>query len=297
MTARDFEDLLLCAIPCFAGLFPPDVDAQIQRLLYCALEWHGLAAARQHSDSSVTLLHNATIRLGTAMRHFRDVVCPQFKTVETPSEVQRRQRAATRAAAAGVTSTISDVSAQRPKTMNLDTFKFHSMGDYPALIPEVGTTDSVSTQTVCLPHPNTLITDSSTRDRANLLIAGKSNTTSVHPRRTLLARLWLAGTNRRRCARLTKLNVAVIQRQPPAVLHEARRRSLGIRRCATTSQKTRPTRFCTVNGPRRTAATWPCRYVVHNDLRVCLTHYRTSCLTCFVTVLSVYSSCTRERAV
>ncbi|KZV89952.1 hypothetical protein EXIGLDRAFT_771236 [Exidia glandulosa HHB12029] len=152
MAARDFEDLLLCAIPCFAGLFPPEVDAQVQRLLYRALEWHALAAARQHTDSSLTLLSNATIRLGTAMRHFRDVICPQFKTVETASEVQKRQRAAARAAAQGVEANISIVTGQRPKTFNLDTFKFHSLGDYPALVPEIGTTDSITTQTGELAH-------------------------------------------------------------------------------------------------------------------------------------------------
>ena len=62
---------------------------------------------------------------------------------------ERRQRAAARAAATGADVRISNVGTQRPKTFSLDTFKFHSLGDYAATIPEVGTTDSITTRTVC----------------------------------------------------------------------------------------------------------------------------------------------------
>ncbi|EJD42029.1 hypothetical protein AURDEDRAFT_68059 [Auricularia subglabra TFB-10046 SS5] len=149
LTAHTFEDLLQCAIPCFAGLFPDAVDKHVQVLLFRAAEWHALAAMRLHSDSSVRLLFDATIRLGTALRHFRDVISPQFPTVETPAEVKRRQCAAARAVATGTSVNISNVGAQRPKTFSLDIFKFHSPGDYAATtIPEVGTTDGITTGTV-----------------------------------------------------------------------------------------------------------------------------------------------------
>ncbi|KZV99192.1 hypothetical protein EXIGLDRAFT_712500 [Exidia glandulosa HHB12029] len=146
MTAQDFEDLLVCAIPCFDRLFPEAVDTEISQLLFRAAEWHALAKLRMHTDSTLVLLHNATIRLGTALRHFRDVVCTQFDTTETPSEVAKRQRAVARAVAEGRTTSLSTAGARRPKAYNLNTPKLHFLGDYVPQIQWVGTTDSYSTE-------------------------------------------------------------------------------------------------------------------------------------------------------
>jgi hypothetical protein len=37
---------------------------------------------------------------------------------------------------------------QKPKVLNLNTYKFHSLGDYPDIIKQYGTMDSYSTQLV-----------------------------------------------------------------------------------------------------------------------------------------------------
>jgi hypothetical protein len=39
---------------------------------------------------------------------------------------------------------------RRPKTLNLNTYKFHALGDYVNTIRKFGTTDSYSTEPVCL---------------------------------------------------------------------------------------------------------------------------------------------------
>ena len=41
---------------------------------------------------------------------------------------------------------------RRPKTLNLNTYKFHALGDYVNTICTFGTTDSYSTEPVCLPY-------------------------------------------------------------------------------------------------------------------------------------------------
>ncbi|KIK21724.1 hypothetical protein PISMIDRAFT_77613, partial [Pisolithus microcarpus 441] len=42
MAARDFEDLLQCAIPIFTGLLPEPHNGQIIKLLFVLAHWHGL---------------------------------------------------------------------------------------------------------------------------------------------------------------------------------------------------------------------------------------------------------------
>jgi hypothetical protein len=85
-----------------------------------------------------------------ALRHFKEVVCPCFSTVETDREYQARRRAAEqrtsrqRANAAPSTSE----GGKWPKTFNLLTSKFHALGDYVNTIKMFGTTDSFSTQIV-----------------------------------------------------------------------------------------------------------------------------------------------------
>jgi hypothetical protein len=44
---------------------------------------------------------------------------------------------------------VSQSVAPQPKTLNLNTYKIHALGDYVSTIREFGTTDSYSTETVC----------------------------------------------------------------------------------------------------------------------------------------------------
>jgi hypothetical protein len=167
------------------------------KLLYRTAEWHGFAKLRIHTDSTLDHLEELTKEFGLLMRHFRDLSCSQFRTVELPREVEERKRQWQRAQAkqlpastgtgvrsepsaasssntsvpastaqpspstananANSTSTTSNVSPTpaapsststscRPKTLNIFTYKFHSLGDYVQAIRLFGGTDSFSTQ-------------------------------------------------------------------------------------------------------------------------------------------------------
>lgn len=92
MAARDYEDLLLCSMPVFEGLFPGDHDSIVQELLFSLLLWHGLAKMRIHTDKTLVLLQDAKHHLGAALQQFQDLTCMAYETRELPSECQRRER-------------------------------------------------------------------------------------------------------------------------------------------------------------------------------------------------------------
>jgi hypothetical protein len=103
------------------------------RLLYKAAEWHALAKLRMHTDSTLDLLKAVTREFGHLIRQFRDKTSDEFNTVELPRE-SGTQKGGRR--------------SSKKKKLNLNTYKFHSLGDYVATIRLFGTTDSYSTQVV-----------------------------------------------------------------------------------------------------------------------------------------------------
>lgn len=109
--------------------------------------WEGTAKFRMHTDSSLKELQLITTAMGNCLRHFADVVCSHYKTVETDSEVASRKRAEARAAKkTGMSQNTG--SARKQRTFNLATFKLHNLGYYPAHIKYFGTTDSYDTRIV-----------------------------------------------------------------------------------------------------------------------------------------------------
>lgn len=105
--------------------------------------WHGLAKLRMHLTSTLDSLTDVTEQLGTALRSFRDDLCPNFKTHETERESQARHRRASKSNAA-------TTPGKKEKEFSLSTYKLHALGDYPSTIRAFGTSDNYSTQTVCL---------------------------------------------------------------------------------------------------------------------------------------------------
>jgi len=103
------------------------------RLLYKAAEWHALAKLRMHTDSTLDILEAVTREFGRLARQFRDKTSDEFHTVELPRETGAKKGAG----------------RSSKKTLNLNTYKFHALGDYVATIRLFGTTDSYSTQVVC----------------------------------------------------------------------------------------------------------------------------------------------------
>ncbi|THH05402.1 hypothetical protein EW146_g9914 [Bondarzewia mesenterica] len=190
LAARDFEDLLQCAIPVFEGLLPPPHNKIVLDMLYTLAEWHALAKLRMHTEPSLAILDTVTAELGAVVRKFHHTTCQSYVTCELPREVAARGRrkatkdarsalaasqslAASRSVApqndndvgdspAAVTDrtkqnqrqTASSVDSNtaRRKYLNLNTYKWHSLGDYVAMIRLFGTSDSYSTQPGELEH-------------------------------------------------------------------------------------------------------------------------------------------------
>ncbi|KAG5634841.1 hypothetical protein H0H81_000543 [Sphagnurus paluster] len=196
LAARDFEDLLQCAIPAFEGLLPEPHNSHIMKLLYRTAEWHALAKLRMHTDPTLQHFEVLTKEFGQLMRQFQDLTAQDFETYELPREADARTRRATKKAMASVTTTpafptplfagtnepSSAVCAatappaipltslttagstpspttipsavpekqlrRKKKTLNLNMYKWHALGDYPRTIRMFGTTDSYSTQVV-----------------------------------------------------------------------------------------------------------------------------------------------------
>jgi hypothetical protein len=90
-----------------------------------------------------------TVTLGQLLRRFVWKTCKGFDTRELPKEnAARGRRQAARASKTTTQSTAKGAAASKRKTLNLNTYKLHALGDYPNTIRRFGTTDSYTTQTV-----------------------------------------------------------------------------------------------------------------------------------------------------
>ncbi|KAG9087801.1 hypothetical protein FRC06_002358 [Ceratobasidium sp. 370] len=170
IAARDLEDILQCCMPVFKGLLPEICDEPAQSLLFLFAEWHGLAKLRLHTTATLKIFKSLTTRLGTALRNFVTLT-KTLDTRETSKEYARRKKRAEASKASSMsrrthvttntthaattTATRASKTAPQDKSdgdgrrivrLSLDTYKTHSMGDYPGSIEEHGTTDSYSTQ-------------------------------------------------------------------------------------------------------------------------------------------------------
>jgi hypothetical protein len=167
-------------MPALEGLLPEPWDHHIQALLFKLCTWHGLAKLRMHTEDTLNALERLTILVGKAIRHFAKVVCPQFATIDTPSEAASRGRAAARKGSHVISRPNSGnmpATTRRPRMFNLQTYKLHAMGHYVEDIREFGTTDSYSTQVVCLlllPRSDAF-TQAHCMPRGNLPIAPSSH--------------------------------------------------------------------------------------------------------------------------
>lgn len=119
----------------------------MQSLLYRFAQWHALAKLRIHSDSTLIFLEETFTKLSRMLRKFRTHTCAAFNAMELPKEKVARQRKLTRRA--GTQNIAPESTGVRTKQFNLNTYKFHAMGDYVKTIRFFGTTDSFSTQIVC----------------------------------------------------------------------------------------------------------------------------------------------------
>lgn len=117
------------------------------------MTWHALAKLRLHTETTIIDLENSTVRLGECMRKFAKDVCPQYNTRELPSELVARSRKKAKTMASsqgGVTLGLGATSGAQQKKFNMQTYKYHALGDYPAAIRLYGTADGYNSQIVGL---------------------------------------------------------------------------------------------------------------------------------------------------
>ncbi|KAG9089568.1 hypothetical protein FRC06_001484 [Ceratobasidium sp. 370] len=162
IAARDFEDILQCCGPIFKGLLPKDCDELAQTLLFLFTEWHGLAKLRLHTTSTLKIFKSVTAKLGTALRGFAKLT-ESMGVRETPKEYAHRKKQAEASKVSSMSwrpCTATNAThgkkaqlQQNPhgdghhiRTLNLNTYKMHSFGDFPGSVEEFGTTDSYSMQ-------------------------------------------------------------------------------------------------------------------------------------------------------
>lgn len=135
----------------------------IIRLVFMSAHWHGLAKLRLHTDLTLGIMDRLTTELGKALRDFEEHTCPAYVTRELPRETaarERRQKSKKTTSnnsegvepSAGILNPESEDLKRLKKTLNLGTYKYHSLGDYVDTIRRYGTTDSYSSQTVYYTH-------------------------------------------------------------------------------------------------------------------------------------------------
>lgn len=152
LAARDFEDMLQCAIPVFDGLLPEPQNSAILHLLFTCTHWHGLAKLRMHSDPSLDLMDDVTTTLGEAFRDFQREICPMYGTQELPREANARRRRSQRQNTNSTAKEKPSDTEPLKKEFNLQTYKYHALGDYVETIRHMGTTDSYNTTVGELEH-------------------------------------------------------------------------------------------------------------------------------------------------
>ena len=81
-----------CIIPVFDGLLPEPHNSTILGLLFTCAHWHGLAKLRAHTDSTLCILDETTVDIGTEFRAFTAKTCAAFDTRELSHEVEARKR-------------------------------------------------------------------------------------------------------------------------------------------------------------------------------------------------------------
>ncbi|KAJ3804874.1 hypothetical protein F5876DRAFT_82487 [Lentinula aff. lateritia] len=155
LAARDFEDLIQCAIPVFEGLLEEADNRVLMKLLYRTAEWHALAKLRLHTDHTLDYMETRTQDWGKLMREFRDL-SEKFDTQETDREATARYKRsvekAKKSPGTHISASSTTTGTHRKKGLNLFTYKWHAMMDYVWFIQWFGPSDIYSTQLGELAH-------------------------------------------------------------------------------------------------------------------------------------------------
>ncbi|KAG2049009.1 hypothetical protein BDR06DRAFT_864585, partial [Suillus hirtellus] len=118
LTAQDFEDILqVCSIGSVIDMFA---------------QWHMLTKLRLHSETTLTVLDEMFKKLTRQLQKFQDFTCVAFITLELPKEKMLMS--------------IRPPMNTQGKKFNMNTYKFHAMGDHLHSIQLFRTMDSFTLQ-------------------------------------------------------------------------------------------------------------------------------------------------------
>ena len=118
-----------------------------------------------HTDYTLDVMERSTIHLAQQICRFSSETCPAFETKEPRREAESRRRRAQ-----GVPEKAAPPLAPNIrwlKTLNLQTYKMHALGDYHNQIRMFSTMDSFSTQSVRFHYfvcPSTVSNDQTRRE-------------------------------------------------------------------------------------------------------------------------------------
>jgi hypothetical protein len=110
-----------------------------------------------HTETTILDLEGSTTRLGECMRKFEKYVCSKYDTKDLPSELAARTRRQQRKALQKPTPTPaptqknSATKGPQQRKFNLETYKYHALGDYAMSIRLHGPLDGYSSQLVSYP--------------------------------------------------------------------------------------------------------------------------------------------------
>lgn len=128
-------------------------------MLFELATWHAFAKLRLHTETTLNDLENSTTRLGEVVRKFEKKVCCDYRTKELSTELAARTRRQVRKAKSQTSSTSLNIQRTGEKKFNMNTYKFHALGDYVASIRLFGTTDGYTSQLVCVHMARVLFTN------------------------------------------------------------------------------------------------------------------------------------------
>ncbi|KAH7920815.1 hypothetical protein BV22DRAFT_1020565, partial [Leucogyrophana mollusca] len=181
------------------GLLPFPHNNTILDLLFDLAAWHAYAKLRLHTDDTLGFFDTATVVLGSTVRQFLNTTCETYFTKELPKETAargRRTAALTSKKPAPPPKSAKQAGkekappppAPKRKLLNLQTYKYHALGDYPNTIRRFGTTDSYTTQTVGTTTLNLIPADLMVSVRVSCSTDGSSDAIREQPRTTRLLR-------------------------------------------------------------------------------------------------------------
>ena len=134
----------------FEGLLPGIHNDIVLDVLFDLATWHAYAKLHLHTDRTLEFFEMATAYLGKSVCKFQQTTCLFYHTTKLPQECASCGRKMAALAAKQGHAVISTASGPKHKTLNLSTYKFHALGDYPLAIRHYGTTDNYTTQIVSL---------------------------------------------------------------------------------------------------------------------------------------------------